>query len=43
MGAIKGEALPLAWFAISAGVSLLGAALVAYLVGRLYQREAILG
>jgi sodium transport system permease protein len=43
MSAIKGEPLPLSWFAISAGVSLLAAVAVTYLVSRLYQREAILG
>lgn len=43
MAALRGDSLPFSWIALSAGVSLLLAAIVWWLVGRLYQREAILG
>jgi sodium transport system permease protein len=43
MAALRGDSLPLSWIALSAGVSLALTVLVWWLVGRLYQREAILG
>ncbi len=43
MAALRGESLPLSWMLLSAGATLGLGLLVCWLVGRLYQREAILG
>ena len=40
---LRGEALPLGWVALSAGVSLALGALLSVLAGRLYARERLLG
>jgi sodium transport system permease protein len=43
MATLRGETLPLTWTLLSAGVSLLAGAIVCWVIGRLYQRETILG
>jgi sodium transport system permease protein len=42
-GLLRGEALPPAWVALSAGVSLALGALLIVVAGRLYTRERLLG
>jgi sodium transport system permease protein len=43
MAALRGETLPVSWVLLSAGVSLAAGVLICWMVGRLYQRESILG
>ena len=43
MAALRGETLPVSWMLLSAGVCLAAGAVVCWIVGRLYQRETILG
>jgi sodium transport system permease protein len=43
MAALRGETLPVSWVLLSAGVCIAAGAVVCWIVGRLYQRESILG